>query len=117
MNNKTSDDFLNDDNNYIPVTSGEVTGGNIQKWKDIVDCLENAETDSDCTGLENSSSNCALCFTHPDCDNCPVYLFTGVIGCACTPYVDFISTCSISEKKRIAKKELEFLKSLRSYED
>lgn len=89
----------------------------IEKWVDIVDCFENAETDSDCTGLENSSSNCALCFTHPDCDNCPVYLFTGIIGCADTPYVKFISTYGISEKKRIAKKELEFLKLLRSYED
>jgi len=63
----------------------------IEKWKDIVDCLEKIhsvkEFDSE---LEQSEEKCPLCIAFPeDCGGCPICEETGVPDCLNTPYYDF----------------------------
>ena len=95
----------------------------IEKWKDIVNHLKSIKYESDYDyALEDGDQNCALCFLYrkDGCAKCPVYKFTGYQECNATPYVEF-SDCEYEDfffsKLSIAKEELEFLKSLRNYED
>lgn len=69
----------------------------IEKWQDIVDGK----------GRDYGITNCALCATHFLCDNCPVE------DCYDTPYHDYEKATSTKARKEAAKKELEFLESLR----
>jgi len=95
----------------------------IEKWKDII----NGD------GYDHGSGNCALCSVYyngpTNCENCPVCIATGHSNCEETPYDNYEDSLggdpvTINEARRIdakrarnmlkvAKKELEFLKSLR----
>ena len=84
----------------------------IQKWQDIVDGK----------GEADGYGNCALCEVNHDsihacpnlCPKCPVSQ-AGYDNCIGTPYCDYMKT-ERRTRKRFAKKELEFLKSLRKKE-
>jgi len=76
----------------------------IEKWQDIVDGK----------GEELGEDNCALCqVSKVICSDCPVFKKTKQEACCGTPYSDFTSTYEEDERKKLAKKELAFLKSLR----
>ena len=82
----------------------------IQKWQDIVDG----------TGSNEDSYNCALCEVHLElegCQACPVGEKTGLDGCDGSPYTDYSTACvkraNPQKLTKLAKEELEFLKSLR----
>jgi len=90
----------------------------IKKWEKIL----NEE------GKDKGSDNCALCklFIKKKCIGCPVYTKTEIRNCGGTPYEDWLHhqannhlydflefyIIKCPECKRIAKRELEFLKSL-----
>ena len=83
----------------------------IQKWQDIVEGK----------GENLAENNCALCllFAKDDCEGCPVKEAIGKKGCERTPYGDFVDADYRDDetaKKKIARKEVEFLKSLRKKE-
>lgn len=73
-------------------------------------------------GERPSSGDCALCraFRDKDCNGCPVKMWTGELDCGDTPY-DSEDIWGLYEDqgldseefKAAARKELEFLKSLR----
>ena len=77
----------------------------IQKWQDIVDGK----------GQDEGDLNCALCeeYSPKDCEGCPIREKTGKSDCADTPYFGYQDKMTKPAKLRWAKKELEFLKSLR----
>ena len=83
----------------------------IQKWRDIVDEK----------GIDESGENCALCETVKDdmgsCQNCVIAQAVNDEGCQSTPYYDYCKALDFGEDKKtlrkLAKKELAFLKSLR----
>lgn len=87
----------------------------IKHWEDIVKDPVNANI---------GASNCALCrefhiWFNPEmdatCVGCPVFEFTGDDMCGSTPYYDFEDARDVGasepELRRIATRELEFLKS------
>lgn len=100
----------------------------IKKWQDIVDGK----------GINYGIYNCALCYlfnempeTEHDCMLCPVYSVTEELYCKGTPYQEFnkhiraCDECSDNfyamegkqyciEALKIAKKELEFLKYVKT---
>ena len=79
----------------------------IQKWRDIVEGK----------GKDEGVYNCALCEVHEDCETCPIFEKTKEWDCQNTPYIAYRDAIEASKSKRVlkarAKKELEFLKSLR----
>ena len=93
----------------------------IEKWEDIV----NGE------GIDEGGFNCALCKQYfffcvaDDASKCPIYELTGKVNCDGTPYEKWlnhqrklhpeaihIKRVECNTCKRLAKKELEFLRSL-----
>ena len=80
----------------------------IAKWEDIA---KGKDLD------EFGSYNCALCYVRDDCRSCPVLEKTGKITCDDTPYDEYEDAWNHNADeqtlKAIAKKEVEFLKSLR----
>jgi len=96
--------------------------GGIEKWEKI----------EDGTGRDKGGANCDLCQLLPDCDGCPVFEFSGEDQCDNTPWrkwfnhhMDFhkkdvfslweeglaiVGKCRTC--KKLAREELEFLKSL-----
>jgi len=83
----------------------------IEKWQDIVDGKDK--------GKEHGLRNCALCEKYCDtaCKGCPISAKTSRRLCYETPYMEFSEAISENQPqkvlKRIAKKEVKFLKSLR----
>lgn len=84
--------------------------GSIKKWEAIVAG----------TGIDAGSINCPLCglFYHNDCLGCPVSEKTQQELCMGSPYDEYSNLwngeCTTDEELRdAAKKELDFLKSLR----
>ena len=77
----------------------------IEKWQDIVDGK----------GRNNGSENCALCQMF-SCRVCPIKKKTG-FACSGTPYFHFGHSHTKLDRLHWAKKELEFLKSLRKKEE
>ena len=71
----------------------------IEKWQDIVDGK----------GSDYGHLDCALCETH-ECSECPIG------DCVGTPYDAYWQATSTKQRKKAAKAELEFLKSLRPKE-
>jgi len=80
----------------------------IQKWQDIVDEK----------GIDEQADNCALCEQEHGgvCGGCPVKQKTGKTDCRNSPYTKYCFAIKEFGKLRWAKKELEFLKSLRKKE-
>jgi len=80
----------------------------IQKWQDIVNGK----------GDDAAYLNCALCKReHGEvCGGCPVKQKTGKTDCRNSPYIGYCRAEKKLVKLRWAKKELEFLKSLRKKE-
>ena len=91
--------------------------GSIEKWEKIVDG----------TGLDFSSENCPLCQIYYYCRSCPIEQTTGKRECGGTPWYDWnlhhfekhrdscphiSQTIECPTCKKLAKKELAFLKSL-----
>ena len=95
--------------------------GSIKKWEKIVDG----------TGRDNGGDNCPLCLlfimnmdNDKDCPDCPIGIKTGENFCEKTPYLAWLNhtrgkhdqSSSIEVKcptcKKLAIKELDFLKSL-----
>jgi len=94
--------------------------GSIRKWERIVNG----------TGVDFGDANCPLCKLFLVCEDCPIFLKTGLEGCEKTPYILWlihqkkvhnVSAWKVAknglrvlcpECKRIAEKELKFLKSL-----
>lgn len=97
--------------------------GSIKKWEEIV-CHD---------GVDDGTANCPLCqkfrIGYARCLQCPVYKCMGISGCRGTPYIpwydaiwrykyDVIGTINAphiaytDELAELAKKELEFLRSL-----
>jgi len=93
----------------------------IQKWQDIVDCLDRITDMSEFDQkLQNGSLNCALCercnLDELFCDQCIIGIYTDQWDCRGTPFNDARMSLGSSdiERARIAcRSELEFLKSLR----
>ena len=91
----------------------------IKKWEDIVEE----------EGVDEGSSNCALCKRFAACQNCPVMKRTNRLGCHDTPYTEWHNHQSVTHTfaysrkilcpacKELAIKELEFLKSLREKDE
>jgi len=92
----------------------------IEKWEKIVDG----------TGVDDGINNCALCVQYQDffCEGCPVYEKTEITGCKNTPYTEWEShwennhlkgfdffprKIMCDECKKLAQKELDFLRSLK----
>ena len=91
--------------------------GSIEKWEKIVDG----------TGVDDRDGNCPLCKLYPGCKPCPVAQTAHFTGCNDTPFIKWCKhhvekhpteewypplkvecpTC-----KRLAQKELDFLKSI-----
>lgn len=103
----------------------EALEGAIDKWQKIVDFLKNARSKTikwaDLYSIELGRVNCPLCHDFMSCANgactrCPVTKKTGRKACKGTPYTDW-SWIKYGKKLRLvrhwAKKELEFLISLR----
>ena len=76
-------------------------------------------------GEDHGRNDCALCLKYVDgeCDDCPVFVYTGMPECQDTPYMDWwqhLKKKHPKEKRKIhckrceklAKKELKFLKNL-----
>jgi len=92
----------------------------IQKWQDIVDCLDRItdmhEFDQK---LQNGSLNCALCERsdlESFCDQCIIGIYTHDGGCDGTPFGAARESLGCPDIKRArieCRSELEFLKSLR----
>lgn len=82
--------------------------GSIKKWEGI---LAGKTRDK-------QSDNCPLCQTFYLCEGCPVMEKTGYNQCRLTPYDEWNykggmgSTANTPKLKRIARKEIAFLKSL-----
>lgn len=89
--------------------------GSILKWELIVGGFES----------NKNGRNCTLCRTLARCEDCPVYLHTGIMHCGETPYSEFVvvaydlaeynhglSLASNKKLRRLAQKEVDFLKSL-----
>jgi hypothetical protein len=95
--------------------------GSIAKWQAIVDG----------TGFDRGPDNCPLCiaffdtqgenddgYTVSECNDCPVYQYTGETGCQRTPYMKASQSigkqlADTPEKVAAARAELEFLEDLR----
>ena len=79
----------------------------IEKWKDIVEGK----------GEDVATLNCALCEVHKDCKTCPIFEKSNEHDCHNTPYVTYQMAIATNKNEKVvkarAKKELEFLKSLR----
>ena len=91
--------------------------GSIEKWEKIVDG----------TGIDERDENCPLCKLYWGCKSCPVADTVARAGCNDTPYMEW---CKHHAKKhpdgvwcppmrvecptckRLAQKELDFLKSI-----
>lgn len=72
----------------------------IEKWQDIVNG----------TGEDEGRLNCALCAVYEkNCPDCPSF------SCMDSPYGDYVMTYKNQEskRKRLAEKELKFLKKLK----
>jgi len=93
----------------------EALKGSIEKWEKIIN--NQAE---DCGPI-----NCPLCqcFLDDECIKCPVLFVTGTDGCRGTPYEQWYNhhekngnggkfIIFDAESRRLAKAELDFLKSL-----
>lgn len=93
----------------------EALNGSIKKWEKILDG----------TGIDDGSLNCPLCemFWVVACEGCPVSEKTGMNFCGDSPYDDWSHHAHSSHDdigrvlmcpdcERLAKLELEFLKSL-----
>jgi len=79
----------------------------IEKWQDIVDGK----------GGDDGPKNCALCEVYVWCHGCPVSEKTGSSSCDDTPYNQYSHASHGTPKehlKTLAKKEVKFLKSLKS---
>jgi hypothetical protein len=84
--------------------------GSIAKWQAIVDG----------TGVDRGADNCPLCkmFISKNCRGCPVRERTGFGGCGNTPYREYVVHAFARGSGdllalELARKELEFLESLR----
>lgn len=83
--------------------------GSIKKWEAIVAG----------TGIDAGRINCPLCrlFFYNDCFGCPVSKKTQQDGCSGSPYDEYLDLSegegTHDELRNAAKKELDFLKSLR----
>ena len=68
----------------------------------------------------HSDTDCALCglFNNKQyhCRGCPVFERTGQTGCDGTPYWDWVSAATAPQRRKAAKRELDFLISLRDPE-
>ena len=91
--------------------------GSIKKWEKIVDG----------TGVDEGGSNCPLCKLYHRCNPCPVAETVNKKGCCGTPWVEwrihgfkrhttgffcFSLKVECPTCKRLAQKELDFLKSI-----
>ena len=91
--------------------------GSIEKWEKIVDG----------TGIDARDNNCPLCKLYRRCKSCPVVDTINYSGCHGTPWIEwckhhieehptktFISSMKVEcpTCKRLAHKELNFLKSI-----
>ena len=93
--------------------------GSIRKWERIVEEK----------GMDEGTINCPLCWLYygsdsGTCVGCPVMKKTGLAECKGTPFTDWIRhhkeqhldifPCAVrcEECKKLARRELEFLKSL-----
>lgn len=111
--------------------------GSIKKWQKIYNFLKykrryTERTHNKLLHLESGINNCPLCelFYKIDdvtdsfgCHLCPVKNRTGYNHCKDSPYYEFRHRwyglrygSSLSNLKKYAKKELDFLKTLREYE-
>lgn len=79
----------------------------ILKWQDIVRGI----------GKDFKDRNCALCemYIRKMCKDCPIQIanVSDAIGCEETPYADYCNASTAEARKEAAKREVEFLKSLR----
>lgn len=97
--------------NYIPLEA------NIKHWEEL-STTENLKLTS------TNSEHCALCTAHPECVDCPVALHTGKPHCLDTPYYSARDALyrylwaegNLETFQHEARRELEFLKSLRAPE-
>ena len=93
--------------------------GAIEKWEKIAEGK----------GIDEGTENCPLCkmFATGEmgCPGCPVSIRTGASGCNYTPYADWVIhhktahdkfntpyAAECEDCKRLARKEVEFLRSL-----
>lgn len=83
--------------------------GSIKKWEAIVAG----------TGIDAGPMNCPLCrlFFYKGCFGCPVSNKTQQDGCSGSPYEEYYDLrggeCTNEELRDAAKKEVDFLKSLK----
>jgi hypothetical protein len=109
---------------FIKEIKSEALSESIEKWKSIVNK----------TGHDQGAINCRLCkiYYDDDCKECPVHIKTGKTECDNTPWekwylhhkndhhgnnpdfhiTDIPVKIECRKCKRLAKKELKFLKSL-----
>ena len=94
--------------------------GSIDKWQKIVDYLEGVKriNYNILDVLDRGGLNCPLCRLLPygDCSRCPVAIKVETDGCYDTPFMAFRNAWhkkEPAEMREYARKELEFLKSLR----
>ncbi len=86
--------------------------GSIKKWENIVDG----------TSVDRAAKNCPLCklFIKKDCVGCPVFDRVGKKDCVGTPWQNWAFSfwsdlpwkATSPERKRLARAELKFLRSL-----
>jgi len=77
----------------------------IKKWEDLAQ-----DKDIEYEGSET----CALCQVYSKaCEDCPVCQKTGKDGCAGSPYEDYLDDDPAEKRKKVARRQLRFLKSLR----
>ena len=87
----------------------EALEGSIKKWEAVVAG----------TGIDNGHRNCPLCglFFYNGCLGCPVSNKTQQTRCCGSPYEEYRDLrerkCTREELRNAAKKEVDFLKSLR----
>jgi hypothetical protein len=97
--------------NPTPAQTAEALEKSIQHW-------ERLASGTTKPGEGPFEGSCALCRTHPNCEGCPVMLRTGKWCCYDTPYykarASWDAGRNSNEFKRAARKELAFLKSLRT---
>lgn len=98
----------------IKMTCAEALEASIEKWRQVEAGVKR----------ELGSSDCALCWLYKDdpagtCWDCPVSQRTGRLLCGGTPYMEwhqvagFRGLADTDEKRDIARREREFLESLR----
>ena len=105
-----------------PTSVEEALDISIAKWEYIVEHYYEFDTDRyDGSFQDGGPDTCGLCmmfFYDRDCDGCPVMEATGKPCCYDTPYNEHADATYekelTEETRRIARKELDFLKSLKN---